>query len=50
MYRLQITLRSGETHSFTVSRVPRHWKSWVMDQLPYGTDYYACKWSVRREQ
>lgn len=37
LIRLTITLRSGETHSFDVAKMPRHWNSWLMQQLPYGT-------------
>lgn len=38
-YTLTITLNTGEAHSFTVDRMPRHWKSWLMQQLPYGTTF-----------
>jgi hypothetical protein len=36
-YRLTITLATGEAHSFDVAKMPRHWKSWLMQQMPYGT-------------
>lgn len=41
-YRLRITLNTGESHSFEVKRMPQHWKSWLMQQLPYGSDFYAA--------
>ena len=39
---LAITLSSGERHEFTVSRMPRAWKSWLMQQLPYGTSFQGA--------
>lgn len=33
---LSITLATGETFSYPVAKMPRNWKSWVMQQLPYG--------------
>jgi hypothetical protein len=47
MFILSITLQSGETHEFTVKRMPRTWKSWVMQQVPYGTDFYGCSFGRR---
>lgn len=41
-YRLTITLNTGKSHSFEVKRMPRAWKSWLMQQLPYGSDCYAA--------
>lgn len=41
-YRLTITLRTGERHSFERPTCPRCWKSWLMQQLPYGTDFYGA--------
>lgn len=41
-YRLTITLNTGKSHSFEVKRMPRAWKSWLMRQLPYGSDFYAA--------
>jgi hypothetical protein len=38
MYRLTITLRDGTSETFTRAKMPRHWKSWLMHQLPYGSD------------
>jgi hypothetical protein len=37
MYRLTITLADGTSHSEAVERMPRSWKSWLMQRLPYGT-------------
>jgi hypothetical protein len=42
MFTLTITLESGEAHSFTVAKMPRHWKSWLMRQLPYGTAFMGA--------
>lgn len=38
-YRLTITLRSGESRSFEVAKMPRYAGSWLMQQMPYGTDF-----------
>lgn len=46
--RLGVTLRTGETFSFPAAKMPRHWKSWVMQQCPYGTDFYGCTFSRER--
>jgi hypothetical protein len=35
-HTLSITLSSGETHTFTTKAMPKHWRSWIMRQLPYG--------------
>jgi hypothetical protein len=45
MFTLTITLRSGEAQSFTVAKMPAHWKSWLMRQLPYGTDFQGASFS-----
>jgi hypothetical protein len=36
--------RLGRKRSFTFTRegMPRHWKSWVMQQCPYGTNFYGA--------
>jgi len=47
--RLTITLRSGESFSFVVDRRPRHWKSWLMAQVPYGTSCQGATFTVDRE-
>lgn len=41
-YRLAITLADGDTFAFDVKRMPRHWKSWVMQQMPYLTTFTGC--------
>jgi hypothetical protein len=46
MVALSVTLRSGEVFSFEVAQVPRRWKSWVMQMLPYGTDLFGCTWEI----
>ena len=40
---LKITLRDGTEHSFEVERMPRNWASWVMRQMPYGTDFRGAQ-------
>lgn len=44
-YRLAITLTSGERFEFTVAKMPRAWKSWLMQQVPYGASFYGCEFS-----
>jgi hypothetical protein len=36
-YRLTITTADGRSWSFDRAKMPRHWKSWLMQQVPYGT-------------
>lgn len=36
-FRLTVTLATGVVHSFDVVKLPRHYASWLMQQLPYGT-------------
>lgn len=43
MLNLSVTLNDGTTHTFTAKKMPRTWKSWVMQQMPYGTDYFGCQ-------
>ena len=43
MYVLGIRLADGTQHLFETARLPRHWKSWVMHQLPYGTVFTGCE-------
>lgn len=45
---LGVRLADGTEHRFEVTRKPRYWKSWVMDQLPYGTVYMGCTWIKER--
>jgi hypothetical protein len=49
---LGVTLRGGESFSFVAPKTlrPRRWKSWVMDQLPYGTEFFGCRWFVNGEE
>lgn len=39
---LTITLRDGTAHTETVKKMPRFWKSWLMQRMPYGTDFYGA--------
>lgn len=42
-YLLTIELATGERHEFAVARLPRHWTSWLMHQMPYGTTLRGCR-------
>lgn len=42
MFQLSVTLTTGETLAFEAAKMPRHWKSWVMQQCPYGTTFQGC--------
>ena len=46
--RLSITLADGTTRSWDVAKLPQHWKSWVMQHMPYGTDYAGATWARER--
>lgn len=39
MIRFTVQLASGARFAFERESMPRHWKSWVMRQCPYGTDF-----------
>lgn len=45
---LTITLADGTSHSFTEAKRPRYWKSWLMQQLPYGTSFQGCTFTISR--
>lgn len=45
---LTITLQDGTTHSFEVDAMPRHYASWLMRQMPYGTDFHGAQFSSAR--
>lgn len=45
---LTLTLASGEQHSYQVTRLPKHWKSWLLRKLPYGTDTVGATFSRTR--
>lgn len=42
MFKLTITLQDGTTHSETVAKMPKHWNSWLMHRMPYGTDFQGA--------
>lgn len=46
--RLTVTLKDGTAHSFEVVKMPRAWTSWVMQQMPYGTDYFGATFHRER--
>jgi hypothetical protein len=48
MVKLTLTLASGVTVTSTVRRMPRHWKSHLMQLAPYGADYRGAAWSRER--
>jgi hypothetical protein len=41
--RLSVVLADGTRYDFTAAKMPRHWKSWVMQQCPYGTPFMGCR-------
>lgn len=45
MSTITITLADGTTRSMQVRKMPRHWKSVLMRQLPYGTDVTGATFS-----
>jgi hypothetical protein len=45
---LTITLSNGDSHSFEVDKRPRYWQSWLMHQLPYGTDFQGAQFKIAR--
>jgi hypothetical protein len=42
VYVLTLTLADGTVHAARVDRMPRFWKSWLMQRMPYGTDFYGA--------
>jgi hypothetical protein len=42
---LTLTLANGETYTWTGRKLPRHWKSVLMQLAPYGTDYSGATWA-----
>jgi hypothetical protein len=47
-FALSVTLADGTTHTFEVEKMPRHWCSWVMQKLDYGTVFQGCQFSRAR--
>jgi len=49
---VSITLASGVTREWEWTSIPksgrRHWKSWAMRQLPYGTDFMGCVFGTEK--
>ena len=45
-----VKLNDGSEHWFVAKRVPAHWKSWVMQQMPYMTDFLECQFMQRAAQ
>jgi hypothetical protein len=48
MIVLTLTLANGTVVTDTVKRMPRHWKSHLMQLAPYGTDYAGATWHRAR--
>jgi len=48
MIRLTLQLASGEVVTRTVKRMPAHWKSYLMQDAPYGADYRGAMWTRER--
>ena len=47
--KLTLTLTNGETYTWTGRKCPKHWKSVLMQQVPYGpTDYRGATWQRER--
>jgi len=44
LYLLTLTLADGTTHTWTPEKLPKHWTSWCMRQMPSDTDFYGCSW------
>lgn len=42
--RLTLTLADGATYTWAGGKLPRHWKSVLMQLTPYGTDYRGATW------
>ena len=45
MTTITITLQDGTTRSLQVHKIPKHWKSVLLRQLPYGTDITGATYS-----
>lgn len=46
--KLTLTLASGEVITWTGKKLPQHWKSFLMQRAPYGTDYAGATWKRER--
>jgi hypothetical protein len=46
--RLTLTLANGTVITDTVTRMPRHWKSHLMQLAPYTADYIGATWQRER--
>ncbi len=45
-YSVTITLATGEQHTFSSARKPRHAASWAIQQLPYGTPMQGATFAM----
>jgi hypothetical protein len=48
MWEIVLRFPSGRIERFTVFQIPKSWKSWTMQQLPYGTDFTGCVWTLEQ--
>lgn len=48
MITLTLTLANGTEITETVRKMPRYWKSFMMQRAPYLTDYRGAVWSRTR--
>ena len=39
-----VVAEPGTTYTWTGKKLPRHWKSVLMQLTPYGTDYQGATW------
>jgi hypothetical protein len=47
MFKLSITT-AGQTWTFDVPKIPKFWKSWLMQQVPYGTPMQGAEFKRER--
>jgi hypothetical protein len=46
--RLTLTLANGQVITWEGSKLPKHWKSVLMQRAPYLTDYFGATWKRER--
>jgi hypothetical protein len=45
--RMTIALTNGDEFSFLRDKKPPHWKSWLMQRVPYGTDFQGATYAIK---
>lgn len=48
IYRMTVILSTGEAFTFEAERKPRHWRSWIIQQLPYATAFLGATWKIEK--